>query len=114
MLEIGAQVLSRGNLQKAHLQMVSPSASERGVGSQNVIHLLGSTVHHLLSVPLLGAGLREEAFRTGTRTGIQATGVTLNARLDDALGAHPGEGALQGTTGGEEAFHGVQMGSAEV
>lgn len=57
MLEIGAQVL-RGNL----LQMVSPSASERGVGSQNVIHLLGSTVHHLLSVPL-----REEALRTGTR-----------------------------------------------
>lgn len=107
MLEIGAQVLARGNLQKAHLQMVSPSASERGVGSQNVIHLLGSTVHHLLSVPL-----REEALRTGTRgTGIQATGVTLNAR---DLGAHPGEGALQGTTGGEEAFHGVQMGSAEV
>lgn len=51
MLEIGAQVL-RGNL----LQMVSPSASERGVGSQNVIHLLGSTVHHLLSAGTRGTG----------------------------------------------------------
>lgn len=28
--------------------------------------------------------------------GILVTGVTPNARLDDALGAHPGEGALQG------------------
>lgn len=73
MLEIGAEVLAqrklRGNLQEAHLQMESPSASERGVASQNVMHLLGSTVHHLLSVPLLGTGLTEEAFRTGTQTG---------------------------------------------
>jgi hypothetical protein len=88
--------------------MVHPSASGRGVDSQNAIPLLASTARLLLSVRLLDTGRTEEAFRTGTGIGIQATGVTLDAE------AHPEEGALQGTTGGEGALLGVQMRTADV
>ena len=58
-----------GNLPEAHLQVVCPSASERGVGSPNAIPLLGSTILLLLSVLLLDIGLTEETFRIGTGIG---------------------------------------------
>jgi hypothetical protein len=102
-----------GNLSEAHLQVVCPSASERGVGSPNAIPLLGSTILLLLSVLLLDIGLTEETFRIGTGIGIRATEVTLSAHRGDALEAHPEEGALQGTTGGEGALLGVQMGTVD-